>query len=110
MDQKIGLFLPQSQIDSLKSGKRFTTCEPKLRIEKIDSQLIPNRQKSIGQIFNVADENGKVHAKAMLTNCFMTTLGKPYLKFVSEMGFGSDDQKMKTEYSKFWQNNFPVSH
>ncbi len=107
MEQTIGLFLPQNQIDSLKSGNKFTTCEPKRRIEGLDSQLISNRQKSIGQIFDVADEDGKIQTKAKLTNCFITTFGKPDPKFVSELGFGSDDQKMKTEYSKFWQNNFP---
>lgn len=107
MEPAIGLFLPQSQIDSLKSGNKFTTCEPKQRVEKLDSQLIQNRQKSIGQIFNVADESGKIQTKAKLTNCFIMSFGKPDPKFVSAMGFGTDDQKMKTEYAKFWENNFP---
>ena len=107
MEQTIGLILPQSQIESLKSGNKLTTCEPKQRVEKLDSQLIPSRLKSIGRIFTVADENGKIQTKAKLTNCFIMTFGKPDPKFVFEMGFGSDAQKMKTEYAKFWENNFP---
>lgn len=107
MKNIIGLYLTQNQIDSLKSGNKFTTCEPKQRIEKLDHQLIPSRQKSIGQIFDVADEGGKVQIKAKLVDCFITTFGKPDPKFVFEMGFGSDYQKMKSEYSKFWQDNFP---
>ncbi len=103
----IGLYLPQSQIDSLKSGNKFTTCEPKQRVEKIDSQLISSRQKSIGKIFDVADESGKIQTKARLTDCFITTFGQPDLKFVIGLGFGSDCKRMQSEYSKFWQNNFP---
>ena len=107
MSHEIGLYLSPGQIESLKAGNKFTTCEPKERLEKIDRQVISNRQKSIGQIFDVANENGKVQTKAKLTDSFLTTFGKPDPKFVSGMGFGSEDKKMKSEYSKFWQNNFP---
>lgn len=103
----IGLYLSQSQIESLQAGNKFTTCEPKKRVEMIDSKLISHREKSIGQIFDVADENGKIQTKAKLTDCFITTFGKPDPKFVAGMGFGSDLQKMKSDYLKFWQNNFP---
>ena len=102
----IGLYLPQSQIESLQAGNKFTTCEPKQRVEQIDVKLISQRVKSIGHTFDVADENGKIQMKAKLTDCFVTTFGKPDPKFVVGLGFGSDVQKMKSEYAKFRQNNF----
>ncbi len=107
LSPQIGLHLSQNQIQALKSQQKFTSCEPKQRVEKRDHMLISHRHKSIGQVFDVADENGKPQAKAKLAECFVTTFGNPDPKLVSGMGFGSDIQKYKTEFSKFWQQNFP---
>ena len=108
MEYKIGIYIPKPQIDSLKSGNIFTTCEPRERIEKIAPYLITSRLSSIGQVFEVADEGGSAHTRAKLIDCFITTFGSPDLKFVSGMGFGADVAKCKFEYEKFWKINFPT--
>ena len=90
------------------SQQKFTCCEPKLRIEEIDSTLIPERRKLVGQVFDVVDEVGKHQAKAKLSECFITTFGNPDAKLVFGMGFGSDIQKCKSEYAKFWKQSFPT--
>lgn len=108
MSSQTGLYLSANQIQALKSQRKLTSCEPKQRIEKIDGNLVSDRKKSVGQVFDVADERGKPQAKAKLLECFVTTFGNPDPKLVSGMGFGSDIQKCKSEYAMFWKRNFPT--
>lgn len=108
MSARIGLYLSNNQIQTLKSQQKLVSCEPLQRLEKIDSNLISDRKNSVGQIFDVVDDNGKTQAKAKLSECFITTYGAPDSKLVSGMGFGSNTQEYKSEYITFWQQNFPT--
>ncbi len=105
----IGLFLGSSEIQNLISTGKLTSCEPKLRIDSIDSTFIQERLGSVGKIFSVADEDGNVKTKAKLTNSFVTTYGNPDSKMVSGLGFGNDIQKCKEQYAIFWKENFSES-
>lgn len=103
----IGLYLEPNQIQTLVSGQKLTSCEPKLRIDKIDSSFVQVRNNSIGKVFDVADEGGKIRTKAKLIECYITTFGNPKAGMVSGLGFGTDVQRYKSEYSEFWKKNFP---
>jgi uncharacterized protein YhfF len=107
MSRSIGLHLPKSQIALFKPGETYTTCQPKERTEKIDSTHISRMRVSVGQTFQVADEKGAVQAEVKLLNCFMTTFGSLDPEFVAGMGFGTNIEKCKIEYAKFWQQAFP---
>ncbi len=107
MNGSIGIYISQFQIESLKAGNTFTTCEPKTRLDKIAPSLIQSRLKSIGQTYDAADENGNVQMKVKLKDCFMTTFGAPDSKFVAGLGFGQNTEACKSEYEKFWKANFP---
>jgi len=103
----IGLYLGPSEIENLIATHQLTSCEPKLRIDGIDSTFIQKRMASIGKVFAVADENGIVKTKAKLTDSFITTFGNPHSKMVAGLGFGTDTQTCKNHYAIFWKENFP---
>ncbi|MCC2677944.1 MAG: hypothetical protein K0R29_520 [Pseudobdellovibrio sp.] len=107
MANSIGLYLGEFEIQNLIATGRLTSCEPKLRIDGIDSSFIKNRMRSVGKVFDVADEDGNIKTKAKLADSFITTFGNPDPKMVSGLGFGSDVQACKEQYSAFWKENFP---
>lgn len=103
---KIGLYLPTSAIEGLK--KQATTyCQPKVRTDRISPGSVEETIRSIGQVFDVADEDGVVHMSARLIDAFVTTYGDPDPRLTKGYGFGTDIKSYQDAYRKFWQSNFP---
>ena len=107
MSQNIGIFVSENQIISLKAGNSFTTCEPKERLDSIKPSVISERLCSIGNTYDVADENGQIQTRAKLKDAFVMTFGALDSRFVDGMGFGGDIRKCKSSYEDFWNANFP---
>lgn len=109
MPVTIGLFLGPYELENLVSTGSLTSCEPKMRIDSIDSTFVDERMNSVGKIFAVADEDGNIKTSAKLKDAFVTTHGNPDLRMVAGLGFDSDIQKYKEQYELFWKQNFPES-
>jgi hypothetical protein len=77
----IGLFLPSSEIDRVRTC-RSTFCQSLQRTEKMAPGHVNNAIASIGKIFGVADVYGSVQTKARLVDAFVTTFGNPDIRLL----------------------------
>ena len=102
----IGLYVGESQIDYMKAGNSLTSCEPRKRLDEIDRNLVPEQLKAIGQVFDVADEEGEPRLQATLKDCFITTYGNPDMRLITGLGF-KEVSEFQNGYSEFWKANFP---
>jgi uncharacterized protein YhfF len=104
--KKIGLFLPPAEIERVKRAKT-TFCQPKNRTEAATPGHVQEILHSIGQVFDVADESGKVRAEARLKDAFLTTYGQPDSRLLEGYGFAGDAKKFQEKYREFWKRQFP---
>jgi uncharacterized protein YhfF len=102
----IGLYLSPSATKRLKS-EGLVTCESKEHLEKIEPGIVQKRMKSIGSVFDVADESGAVQTKAKLIDAFVTTFGNMDMRLVQARGFSSDRARCQKEYRHVWEATFP---
>ncbi|PWU15006.1 MAG: hypothetical protein C5B49_12390 [Bdellovibrio sp.] len=100
----IGLYLPMDEIERVKK-RRCTFCQPKERTEKLAPGHVQKTIDSIGQVFEVADESGKIHTKARLVDAFLTTFGNPDGRLLDGYGFKSDTRGFQESYREFWSAN-----
>jgi len=104
--RKVGLYLPAEEIERVKK-QRTTFCQPRARTEAYELSHVQKIIDSVGQIFDVADEDGKVSTQAKLVGAFVTTFGNPDVRLLEGYGFEDDRASFQSKYREFWVHQFP---
>ena len=106
--KNIGLYLPLEEIERVKK-EGATFCQPKVRVEALEPGLVQKTIVSVGKVFDVADEEGKVRAQARLTDAFITTFGSPDARLLEGYGFKGNVVGFQDKCREFWHQQFPDS-
>src|SRR5687767_6058034 len=99
--------LTSNQLAILERERHVTTCEPKMRLERMSPGVSAELVDYLGQKVALYDESDRPAGYAWLEAAFETTYADPHPYLVSGMGFEADILAFKKAYRGFWAASFP---